>query len=79
MTFEVECIWKGKELRYGFSINTLGLQEEWFYQKKERWSEIFYRKKQVVRFFDHPVCWLLSSVLSSPERDSCHDVWSTLG
>jgi len=46
MIFEVECIWKGKELRYGFSINTLGLEEEWFYQKKERWSEIFYRKKQ---------------------------------
>lgn len=44
--FEIECFWKGKCYRYGFSVLFSGIEEEWLYVKEKRESEIFYRKKQ---------------------------------
>jgi AAA15 family ATPase/GTPase len=44
--FEIECFWKGKCYRYGFSVLHTGIEEEWLYVKEKRESEVFYRKKQ---------------------------------
>lgn len=44
--FEVECFWKGKSYRYGFSILRTGIEEEWLYVKDSRITEVFNRKKQ---------------------------------
>jgi AAA15 family ATPase/GTPase len=44
--FEVECYWKGKSYRYGFSLFNSGIEEEWLYVKEKRESEVFYRQKQ---------------------------------
>ena len=44
--FEIECIWKEKSYRYGFSVLNSGIEEEWLYVKEKRESEVFYRKKQ---------------------------------
>ena len=44
--FEIECFWKDKSYRYGFSVLHSGVEEEWLYVKEKRESEVFYRKKQ---------------------------------
>ena len=44
--FEIECFWKEKGYRYGFSVLNAGIEEEWLYVKEKRESEVFYRKKQ---------------------------------
>ena len=44
--FEIDCFWKGKNYRYGFSVVSAGIEEEWLYVKEKRESEVFYRKKQ---------------------------------
>jgi len=44
--FEIECYWKGKSYRYGFSLLNSGIEEEWLYVKEKRESEVFYRQKQ---------------------------------
>lgn len=44
--FEIECFWKEKTYRYGFSLLSSGIEEEWLYVKEKRESEVFYRKKQ---------------------------------
>lgn len=44
--FEIECFWKEKIYRYGFSVLNSGVEEEWLYVKEKRESEVFYRKKQ---------------------------------
>jgi AAA15 family ATPase/GTPase len=44
--FEIECFWKEKSYRYGFSVLNSGVEEEWLYVKEKRESEVFYRKKQ---------------------------------
>jgi AAA15 family ATPase/GTPase len=44
--FEVECYWKEKSYRYGFSLLNSGLEEEWLYVKEKRETEVFYRKRQ---------------------------------
>jgi len=44
--FEIECFWKEKIYRYGFSVLNSGIEEEWLYVKEKRESEVFYRKKQ---------------------------------
>lgn len=44
--FEIECFWKEKNYRYGFSVLSSGIEEEWLYVKEKRESEVFYRKNQ---------------------------------
>ena len=44
--FEIECFWKDKSYRYGFSVLHSGVEEEWLYVKEKRESEVFYRKNQ---------------------------------
>jgi AAA15 family ATPase/GTPase len=44
--FEMDCFWKGKSYRYGFSVLNAGIEEEWLYVKEKRESEVFYRKNQ---------------------------------
>lgn len=44
--FEIECFWKEKSYRYGFSVLNSGIEEEWLYVKEKRETEVFYRNKQ---------------------------------
>jgi AAA15 family ATPase/GTPase len=44
--YEIECYWKNKSYRYGFSVLNSGIEEEWLYVKEKKISEVFYRKKQ---------------------------------
>jgi len=44
--FEIECIWKERSYRYGFSVFNTGIEEEWLYVKEKREVEVFYRNKQ---------------------------------
>ena len=45
--FEIECFWRGRVFRYGFSLNEHSIEEEWLYVKEKREVEVFYRAGQV--------------------------------
>jgi AAA15 family ATPase/GTPase len=44
--YEIECYWKEKNYRYGFSVLSSGIEEEWLYVREKKETEVFYRKKQ---------------------------------
>lgn len=46
MVFEVVARWNKRTYRYGFSLTKGGIQEEWFFVKDKRETEVFSRKKQ---------------------------------